>query len=276
MKPSEHSSEGFFVSFISVFSILKEEGIRMKVITEKDSQGILWFKLNKPQKRNAIDFDIMFELEKMIFMAKHDHSIKGIVITSQEPNMFCSGGDLDIFHGLTTEEEAFDMLSHMGKILVDLMFVPVPTIALLDGPAVGGGCEIAIACDFRIGTEQTTFQFAQGKLGIITGWGGATFLGEKIDSSVALYYLLTAKKIDAHQALEDKFLQFIGSYHELNNWLESVFGMPPSVARKYKETLLAKYNRHEIEERVLGECRRCAMLWESEEHHHAVRNFFKK
>ncbi|MGM9986619.1 MAG: enoyl-CoA hydratase/isomerase family protein [Bacillaceae bacterium] len=248
----------------------------MKVIIEKDSNGLLWFKLNKPNKRNAIDFDVMFELEKALFMAKHDHSIKGMVIASEQKGMFCSGGDLDIFHGLVTEAEAFEMLSHMGKLLVELMFIPVPTIAFIDGAAVGGGCEISLACDFRIGTEQATFRFAQGKLGIITGWGGTTFASEKLQAQNALFMMLSGKKMDAEQALSTSMLHVKGEYEELTSWIHTMTALSPAVIRAYKETILCKYKREEIERRVLDECRRCAKLWEDEEHHQAVRNFLQK
>ncbi len=70
------------------------------------------------------------------------------------------------------------MLSKMGKILYDIATLPVPTIALINGAAVGGGCEIATACDFRLVAKDAKCGFIQGTLGITSGWGGGTYLFE--------------------------------------------------------------------------------------------------
>src|SRR5690625_5646758 len=88
--------------------------------------------------------------------------------------MFCAGGDLINFHGELTPDEAFSRLYPMKEVLYDIASFPVPTICLLNGDALGGGCEIATACDFRIAKETTKFGFVQSKLGIVPGWGGGT------------------------------------------------------------------------------------------------------
>src|SRR5699024_12828906 len=100
----------------------------------------------------------------------------GLIITRAGEKMCCSGGDLNHLQGDLSSDEAFKELYPMKECLYEPVSFPVPTVCLLNGDAVGGGCEIATACDFRIGKKGTKFGFVQSKLGIIPGWGGGELL----------------------------------------------------------------------------------------------------
>ncbi|WP_261179315.1 enoyl-CoA hydratase/isomerase family protein [Anaerobacillus sp. CMMVII] len=105
--------------------------------------------------------------------------MKIVVLTGAGTDAFCSGGDLSIFHHIHTKGEAKEMLLKMAKVLHKLFFFSKPTVAYLNGTTVGGGCEIATACDFRIAEKKLKIGFIQGRLGITTGWGGSTYLMER-------------------------------------------------------------------------------------------------
>ena len=177
-------------------------------LISKDQKGILLFTINRPEKRNAIDFEVMAGLERAIEMAG-DNDVKVFAITGAGDQAFCSGGDLTAFHMLKTEEQAYGMLSRMAGILYKLLVLPKPTIAILNGSSVGGGCEIASSCDFRIGKEGIKAGFIQGNLAITTGWGGGTLLMEKLPQSNALKMLLDARIHTGDELLELGFLQDI-------------------------------------------------------------------
>jgi len=205
---------------------------------------------------------------------------KMLVITGAGDKAFCSGGDLSSFHALKTEEEAFSMLSKMGNVLKKLFLFKKPTVALLNGVAVGGGCELAAACDLRIAKRNIKFGFVQGKLGITTGWGGGTMLFERVRSSVALDYLLSSQLIGSEKGFEDGFIQFLLDDGDVKAACEKILApyMDKSarVLAAYKQIWLRRLDTEKIVKNIDEEIRSCARLWESDEHHEAVQNFLKK
>ncbi|MFC5557960.1 enoyl-CoA hydratase/isomerase family protein [Ureibacillus thermophilus] len=243
-------------------------------------EGILTFTIDREEKRNAVNDEVMDGLKKVIKHIKENKDVRFLVITGAGEKAFCSGGDLSEFHSLKTAEEAFGMLSKMGNILYELATLHVPTIALINGTAVGGGCEIATACDFRLVARHAKCGFIQGTLAITTGWGGGTYLFERgLRHDRALKMLIDAKPYDA-QTLYDigwAMRVFDGPKEEaLEAFIEDMKKVHPSVHHAYKEIELRKWRERNVYGRVMEEIRLCAKLWESEEHEKAVERFLSK
>ena len=242
--------------------------------------GIVTFTIDREEKRNAVNDEVMDGLKEVIDYVKTNEGVRFLVVTGAGEKSFCSGGDLSVFHALETEEQAFGMLSRMAKILYDLATLPVPTIALINGTAVGGGCEIATACDFRLMASHAKAGFIQGTLAITTGWGGGTYLFERgLRHDRALKMLVDAVPYEA-QLLYDigwAMRVFEGSKEEaLQTFITEMRKIHPSVHHAYKEIELRKWRERNMYERVMEEVRTCAILWESEAHHDAVNNFLTK
>lgn len=242
--------------------------------------GILTFTIDREEKRNAVNDEVMDGLKKVITYIQTHDDVRFLVITGAGEKSFCSGGDLSVFHALETEEQAFGMLSKMGQILYELATLQVPTIALINGTAVGGGCEIATACDFRLVASHAKCGFIQGTLAITSGWGGGTYLFERgLRHDRALKMLIDAKPYEA-TLLHDigwAMRVFEGDKMEaLNIFIEHMRKIHPSVHRAYKEIELRKWRERNMYERVMEEVRTCAKLWESEAHHAAVNHFLTK
>ncbi len=235
-----------------------------------------WIVINRPEKRNAIDFDVIKLLSEKIDIARRDKNAKVLVVTGVGNDAFCSGGDLSVFHAIHTKEEAKEMLGKMAEVLHKLFFFPKPTVAYLNGTAVGGGCEIACACDFRIAAKNVKLGFIQGKLGITTGWGGSTYLLERVSRQEALRLLLSAETFNAKIGLNNGFIQSIFTREEFDLWLSSLTTQSLGVLEAYKQRSLAGFNKDMMLERVLAEVEDCSTLWETPEHHEAVQNFIKK
>jgi enoyl-CoA hydratase len=246
-------------------------------IISKEKDGVLFFTINRPARRNAIDFEIMTGLEKAIEMAA-DHEVKVLAITGAGDQAFCSGGDLAAFHQLKTEEQAYGMLSRMAGILYKLLTLPKPTIAILNGSAVGGGCEIAASCDFRIGKAGMKAGFVQANLAITTGWGGGTILLERLPQA-AMKMLIDAKIHTAEELFELGFLNDIYKEDPIDaclSFMKESLNKETAVLEAYKSLMNKKWELLSMRERMEAEAARCAVLWEDEAHHKKVDEFISK
>lgn len=239
--------------------------------------SVAWLTINRAEKRNAIDYEVIELFEEKLTEIESREDVKILVVTGQGTEAFCSGGDLSVFHNIHKKDDAKSMLEKMAKVLQMLFFFPKPTVAFLNGTAVGGGCEIATACDFRIASNKNIkLGFIQGRLGITTGWGGATYLFERLDRKRAFELLLTAKSFDVEEAIRLGFIQDIYSESLFHSWLEEMTKQPLGVILAYKKRFLESINKERIYSRVQEEINECSLLWETPEHEEAVQRFMNK
>lgn len=245
-----------------------------------NKEGIITFTIDRAEKRNAINDEVMEGLKEVITYIQERRDIRFLVVTGSGDQAFCSGGDLSEFHCLKTEEQAYGMLSKMGNILYDLATLHIPTIALINGAAVGGGCEIATACDFRLVASHAKCGFIQGTLSITSGWGGGTYLFERgLRHDQALKMLLESKKYDAQHLYDIGWAirVFEGSKEKaLEAFICDMRKIHPEVHQAYKKIELRKWKEKNIYARVMEEIRLCAKLWESDAHNEAVNRFLNK
>jgi enoyl-CoA hydratase len=242
-----------------------------------NDKGLLKFIIDRPEKRNAVSYEIMEGLRKALEESVQNDHVKALLITGSGDQAFCSGGDLSQFHNLKTESESYEMLSKMGGLLTRLAFLPKPTIAFINGTAIGGGCEIATACDFRIAKRTARMGFVQGNLAITTGWGGGTLLLERLPVSIALSLLMTARLEQAEVLNEMGFIdELVDDFMPLHEipLINMISTKPPGVLKAYKQQLLSKWDKKKIEKNILEEIKQCSKLWARDEHHEAVDQFF--
>ncbi|MFS0778750.1 enoyl-CoA hydratase/isomerase family protein [Neobacillus sp. 3P2-tot-E-2] len=250
----------------------------MSFSIEKREKGYLLFTITRSEKRNAVNYDVMQGLTEAISLM-NDPTIKALVITGEGDQAFCSGGDLSVFHQLQTKEEAYGMLSKMSHILYSLATLTKPTIALLNGTAVGGGCELAAACDFRLAREGIRAGFVQGKQAITTGWGGGTILSEKLPAARSMMLLMEAEIQTAEYLKEAGFIDQVYSNNYISaceTFMEKLLAVDLKVLESYKMMWILKWEENKLRERIEKEVRNCSVLWESESHHEYVQNFISK
>ncbi|KAG9218875.1 hypothetical protein CCMSSC00406_0001011 [Pleurotus cornucopiae] len=171
--------------------------------------GIARLALNRPQSKNAISLTLLKELGECLETAHYDPSIRVLIISSTTPGSFCAGADLIERRGMSqTQVNKFliDLRAALGK----LEALPMPTIAAIDGPALGGGLELSLACDLRVASNSVTkIGLPETKLGIIPGAGGTQRVTRLIGVSRAKDLIFTARSLTASEALEWGLIDYV-------------------------------------------------------------------
>ena len=169
------------------------------LVQQKD--GILTLVLNNPSKLNCMGFAMLNEFDDAIGEAEDSEAVKVVIIKGSGDRAFSTGADLKEFGGLTSAEQAdwiemgnalFNRIEQLGK----------PTIAFIDGYALGGGLELALACDFRIGTPKAVLSSPELQHGWLPGWGGMTRLRRLFGEPVAKEVVFLCEMIDAEKGLQ--------------------------------------------------------------------------
>jgi enoyl-CoA hydratase/carnithine racemase len=156
--------------------------------------------IDRPQAQNAISRPTMAELGAALDEVTADPDVRVVALRGQGERVFVSGGDLKELAAIRTEDEARAMAMTMRTLLDRVASLPVPVVAALNGDAYGGGCEVAIACDFRLAAADVKLAFNQVDLGIMPAWGGIERLQAVVGRGRALYLLTTGLPIDAPTA----------------------------------------------------------------------------
>ncbi|RLG42701.1 MAG: crotonase [Thermoproteota archaeon] len=164
-------------------------------------RGIVWIYLNRPDKLNAFNIDMLKELSELVDEINEDREVKCVVITGEGEKAFCAGADLEVLSKLDSLG-ALEFSEIGQKLMKKIEGLRVPVIAAINGYALGGGFELALACDFRIAAEDAQLGSPEVKLGIIPGWGATQRLARLIGLSRAMELLMLGERIPASKALE--------------------------------------------------------------------------
>lgn len=168
------------------------------LLTELE-QGILTVKVNRPDKLNALNRTVLADLDQLMDHVQSDPEIRAVLLTGAGPKAFVAGADISEFLQAGPDEGA--ALAKRGQ---DLFFrierCPKPFVAAVNGFALGGGCELAMSCHFRLASDNARFGQPEVNLGIIPGYGGTQRLPRLIGSGRAMELILSGGMIDAAEA----------------------------------------------------------------------------
>lgn len=173
-------------------------GMRHLRYVESDGVGLIT--IDRPEVHNAIGLATMAEFDRMLDWIETSSEVAAVVLTAAGQRTFVAGGDLKEFEQLTTHEAAAAMSRKMQRLMARLAGIPIPVIGAINGDSLGGGCEVALACDIRIVSQTARFGFKQVTIGITPAWGGRRRLVRLIGRACALSLLLTGELIDANEA----------------------------------------------------------------------------
>jgi len=163
------------------------------------TDAIFTITINRPDKLNAINKQVMDELSEVVTEIYTNEAIRSAIITGAGPKAFVAGADISEFQGLTKEEgQALAAKGH--GIFMRIASCPKPIAAAVNGFALGGGCELAMACHFRLCTTNARFGQPEVNLGLIPGYGGTQRLTQLIGRGRAIEIMASGRMVDATEA----------------------------------------------------------------------------
>jgi len=171
------------------------------VVSSLADTGLLKVTLNRPAKRNALGQNVLDQLRATFGAYREDARVKVAVLRGAGDKSFAAGGDLKELSSLRTLEGAESMSRRTREILDAVRSFPVPVVAALNGDALGGGSELAAACDMRVAAAHARVGFIQGRLAITTAWGGAFDLMALVGPTRALALLCRSDLVSASDAV---------------------------------------------------------------------------
>ncbi|MCM2286981.1 MAG: enoyl-CoA hydratase-related protein [Desulfobacula sp.] len=166
---------------------------------EKNRAAILT--LNRPEVMNCLNFELLYALRDAIDSLQYRTDIRTVIITGKGDKSFCAGADLKERAGLTPDEVKKFILT-IRTLLTSLQNLPMPVISAVNGVALGGGTEVALASDIRIASETASMGLTETRLAIIPGGGGTQRLPRIIGVAKAKELIFTGRRVDAKEAMD--------------------------------------------------------------------------
>lgn len=172
--------------------------------------------LNRPEQANSLSSTMLEEVNQIIKEIKHDESIGCLLITGAGSKVFCAGADLKE-RRLMTETEAKGAVRLIQQTFIEIESIPVPVIAVMNGHALGGGLELALACDLRIARAGARLGLPETGLAIIPGAGGTQRLPRLIGLGKAKELIFTGASLQAEEAIQIGLIEHISVADSLMN-----------------------------------------------------------
>lgn len=249
------------------------------LLIEHPSDGITVLTINRPEAHNALDLETMRALAEAVEQLSQDAGLRVVILTGAGNEAFCSGGDLTQLSQYPSAEDGLMMIRLMGNALLALERLPVPVIAAINGYALGGGSEVAVACDLRIADEKTRMGFVQVKMGLTPGWGAGQRLLRLVGYSRAMDLLMSGHILRAPELLSlglvNRVVEPGNALMHALSYARHIAGFSPHVLRGIKALLQAGLTQP-YETALQSERDLFPWLWAAEAHLQAVEAFLKR
>lgn len=232
---------------------------------------VLRVTIDRPEKRNALSRAVLAELQEVFTAHAADEGLCLAVLRGAGDASFAAGGDLRDLSAVRTEADAARMAEEAKAALHAVRSFPVPVIAALNGDALGGGAELALACDLRVAAAHARIGFVQGRLNISTAWGGGVDLLRLVGTARGLRLLGRGEVLDARAARDAGLVDAVAALGEgleaaLQEFVAPFLVQTPRVLRAFK-ALAAAVRRGDGREALDAlETRLFAATWAHEDH----------
>jgi enoyl-CoA hydratase len=218
----------------------------MQVIRVSREGRLLHVTISRARKRNALSAETLHALEQAFDASAADDALVLAILTGDGDRAFAAGGDLHELQALRSVDLIEDFTRSARSALDTIRRFPVPVIAALNGDALGGGAELAMACDVRVAAPHARIGFLQGRLALSTAWGGGIDLMRLLGSAAALELVASARVVSASEALAIGLVNVLAPQDQasfdafVRQWSKPWLEQSPRVMRAFKAQALAE------------------------------------
>lgn len=239
--------------------------------------GIFTITIHRPDKLNALNRTVMQEIDAAMDEVYSNAAIKAVLFTGSGEKSFVAGADIAEFVNLTREEGM--LLAQRGHdVFNKIEQCPKPVVAAVNGFALGGGCELAMSCHFRLASANARFGQPEVNLGLIPGYGGTQRLVQLIGKGKAMELLMSAAMIDAQEALRLGLVNYVTTAEELisqtKQLLQTILSKGPHAVAKVIQSVNAYYQ--EGEDGLASEVKNFGACFGTDEMKEGVAAFLEK
>ena len=232
---------------------------------------VLWLTVNRPEKHNALNRAVLGAIGEAFSAHAADDGLKAAVITGAGDKYFAAGGDLHELRAMKTAAEARAFSLETRARFDAIRDFPVPVVAALNGDALGGGTELALACDFRVTAAGARFGFVQGRIAVGTGWGGGIDLMDVVGPVRAHRLMSRAEHVDGAEALAMGLADAIGTQGQgmedvCDGFLAPLLSLTRPVLCAFKKMARARRRGLGRDELAALETELFAELWVDDDH----------
>lgn len=241
--------------------------------------GDVWtVTIHRPDKMNPLSRPVLRALRAAFESFAADRQAKCVVVRGAGERYFAAGGDLHELSGVRSQADTTAMVVECRAALDAVRECPLPVIAALNGDALGGGAELAVACDMRVMAEHASIGFVHARLAITAAWGGATDLIDLVGTARAFRMMVRHELIDAFTALEWGLADLVVPGEDLErrvgDFVAPLAAQGQDVLRALKAQVVAARSGASRAERRALEMRHIVQSWTSEDHWKSVERFF--
>ena len=233
-----------------------------KNISSEDRDGICYITINRPKQLNSLNAATIFELNQAINQADNNKSVRCIILTGAENKAFVAGADIKEFASF--DVASGEALARKGQeLLFDVLEkIGTPSIAAINGFALGGGLELAMACHIRIASDNAKMGLPEVSLGVIPGYGGTQRLASLVGKGKAMEMITSAAMLSASEAKEWGLINYVCSQEELMFTAEKIASKikrnsPMAISRAIKSVnagFITGVDGFEVEKKEFGNC----------------------
>ncbi len=246
------------------------------IVRERDGQFLV-LRIHRPERRNALTMAMLEQMRECVQSAAGDKSLRAVVITGTD-DVFAAGADLGELRAIRSEDEAVRFLELGRSVTFGLAFLDVPVIAAVNGPAIGGGAELAFACDLRVAELRARFCFKHARMGLSPAWGVSARLAALCGSGLASRLLFTAAELNASDAVAHGLVENVvangQSVASAIAWAYDITQGARSSVAAMKATMRSGFSP--FEQANAEERKRFLELWAAPEHREALDAFFER
>ena len=249
-----------------------------KPVLVKREKNFAWILLNRPEKLNALNDEMLDLLEKALDELGSDDGVRCILIRGVGDKAFSAGADVSWLSELTPDEAK--KASEKGhRVVRKIMELQKPVVAVVNGYALGGGCELALACDLRIASTKARFSQPEVKLGLIPGWGGTQLLPRLVGQAKAKEMIMFGGMLDAEEAYRIGLVNRVVPHESLDEEAAKVaeaLASGPTMALSAAKRLVNLSLQKTVEDGFREEAAGFSVLFSTEDFREGVSAFMEK